>query len=270
VQFTLGLSGRLIFGWVCFLFAENNERSKNSMTKATKRTIGVICLLWLGTLLLLFANYKTKVYLEQLRSQVDAVTQQEQANATAVKRQPSRTMEDVLVRTDAQLVTTSFSNENYAAKAKSLVSLCDKELKEKTGGVSNESVQAEMQRRPGMNGRLVIPSVGVNVALFDGHAQRFVDAKDSAAYFLAGNTMVVGDHWNQGFSKIKNCHAGTLAYIYRGTSVQTLTCTGVCSGINGDSDLLYADGSSATMGGGTLMYTCNGANYHDVTLTFWR
>ncbi len=124
------------------------------MTKATKRTIGVICLLWLGTLLLLFANYKTKVYLEQLRSQVDAVTQQEQANATAVKRQPSLTMEDVLVRTDAQLVTTSFSNENYAAKAKSLVLLCDKELKEKTGGVSNESVQAEMQRRPGMNGRL--------------------------------------------------------------------------------------------------------------------
>lgn len=240
------------------------------MTKATKRTIDVICLLWLGTLLLLFANYKTKVYLEQLRSQVDAVTQQEQANATAVKRQPSRTMEDVLVRTDAQLVTTSFSNENYAAKAKSLVLLCDKELKEKTGGVSNESVQAEMQRRPGMNGRLVIPSVGVNVALFDGNAQRFVDAKDSAAYFLAGNTMLVGDHWNQGFSKIKNCHAGTLAYIYRGTSVQTLTCTGVCSGINGDSDLLYADGSSATMGGGTLMYTCNGANYHDVTLTFWR
>lgn len=136
--------------------------------------------------------------------------------------------------------------------------------------MSNESVLAEMQRRPGMNGRLVIPSVGVNVALFDGHAQRFVDAKDSAAYFLAGNTMLVGDHWNQGFSKIKNCHAGTLAYIYRGTSVQTLTCTGVCSGINGDIDLLYADGSSATMGGGTLMYTCNGANYHDVTLTFWR
>ena len=30
------------------------------MTKATKRTIGVLCLLWLGTLLLLFANYKTK------------------------------------------------------------------------------------------------------------------------------------------------------------------------------------------------------------------
>ncbi len=103
--------------------------------------------------------------------------------------------------------------------------------------MSNESVQAEMQRRPGMNGRLVIPSVGVNVALFEGHAQRFVDAKDSAAYFLAGNTMLVGDHWNQGFSKIKNCHAGTLAYIYRGTSVQTLTCTGVCSGINGGSDL---------------------------------
>lgn len=118
------------------------------MTKATKRTIGVICLLWLGTLLLLFANYNTKVYLEQLRSQVDAVTQQEQTNATAVKRQPSRTMEDVLVRTDAQLVTTSFSNENYAAKAKSLVSLCDKELKEKTGGVRTKAFKLRCSADP--------------------------------------------------------------------------------------------------------------------------
>lgn len=25
----------------------------------------------------------------------------------------------------------------------------------------------------------------------------------------------------------------------------------------------------ATTGSGTIMYTCNGSNYHDITLTFW-
>ena len=45
---------------------------------------------------------------------------------------------------------------------------------------------------------------------------------------------------------------------------------GPSKGINNDYDLLYADGASATTGGGILMYTCNGANYHDVTITFWR
>lgn len=239
------------------------------MTKTGKKDTSIICLLWLGILLLLFANLKMKVYLEQLRDQANAITQHASINAVMLKRQPLHTTEDVLARTDAQLVTVLFSDENHAAKAKSLATLCDKELKEKMSGVSNESVLAEMQRRPGMYGRLSIPSVGVNVALFTGGAQSLVDAPDSAAYFPAGNSMLIADHWNQGFTKIKKCHVGTQAYIYRGTSIQTLTCTGVCQGVNSDYDLLYADGSSATMGGGTLMYTCNGANYHDVTITFW-
>lgn len=79
----------------------------------------------------------------------------------------------------------------------------------------------------------------------------------------------VADHWNQGFWKIKRCSVGTKAYIYRGTSIQTLTCTGICRGVNAGYDLLYEDGSSATTGSGTIMYTCNGSNYHDITLTFW-
>ena len=239
------------------------------MTKTGKKDTSIICLLWLGILLLLFVNLKTKVCLEQLRDQTNAITQHASINAVMLKRQPLHTTEDVLARTDAQLVTVLFSDENHAAKAKSLATLCDKELKEKMSSVSNESVLAEMQRRPGMYGRLSIPSVGVNVALFTGGAQSLVDAPDSAAYFPAGNSMLIADHWNQGFTKIKKCHVGTQAYIYRGTSIQTLTCTGVCQGVNSDYDLLYADGSSATMGGNTLMYTCNGANYHDITITFW-
>lgn len=239
------------------------------MTKTGKKDTSIICLLWLGILLLLFANLKMKVYLEQLRDQTGTLTQRISINAMMLKKQPPHTMEDILARSDAQLVTVLFSDENYAAEAKSLATLCDKEFEEKISSVSNESVLSEMQRRPGMYGRLSIPSVGVNVALFTGSAQSLVDAPDSAAYFPAGNSMLIADHWNQGFTKIKKCHVGTQAYIYRGTSIQTLTCTGVCQGVNSDYDLLYADGSSATMGGNTLMYTCNGANYHDITITFW-
>lgn len=120
-----------------------------------------------------------------------------------------------------------------------------------------------------MYGRLVIPSVGVNVALFAVVSQAAADAQDSAAYFPFKNYMLVADHWNQGFWKIKRCSVGTKAYIYRGTSIQTLTCTGICRGANAGYDLLYEDGSSATTGSGTIMYTCNGSNYHDIILTFW-
>ena len=68
-----------------------------------------------------------------------------------------------------------------------------------------------------MYGRLVIPSVGVNVALFAVVSQAAADAQDSAAYFPFKNYMLVADHWNQGFWKIKRCSVGTKAYIYRGT-----------------------------------------------------
>lgn len=209
--------------------------------------------------------------IEQLNSQVDMLMQNVQMTRMTVRDQPFRaSVTDLLTRTDAQIVMASFSNENYASDAKELSTLCDKELKQSIGGVSNESVKLEMQRRPGMYGRLVIPSVGVNVALFNGMAQSLVDAVDSAAFFPFGSSMLVADHWNQGFTRIKSCHAGTKAYIYKGDSIEALTCTGISKGINNDYDLLYADGASATTGGGILMYTCNGANYHDVTITFWR
>lgn len=186
--------------------------------------------------------------------------------------QPTLSVEALyaLTRADAQIAVASFSNENYAAFSKKFSMVCDSEVKAKFDSeVSNETVLKEMANRPGMVGRLVIPSVGVNVALFSGSSQAIVDAQDSAAYFSAGNAMVIGDHWNQGFTKIKSCTVGTKAYIYRGDSIETLTCTNVCRGINNDYDILYEDGTSATTGSWLLMYTCNGANYHDITITIW-
>lgn len=112
-----------------------------------------------------------------------------------------------LTRADTQIAIASFSNENVAGEAKRLASLCNANIKEKsiTASVSNDAVLEEMARRPNMYGRLVIPSVGVNVALFAVVSQAAADAQDSAAYFPFKNYMLVADHWNQGFWKIKRC-----------------------------------------------------------------
>lgn len=105
-----------------------------------------------------------------------------------------------LTRADTQIAIASFSNENVAGEAKRLASLCNANIKEKsiTATVSNDAVLEEMARRPNMYGRLVIPSVGVNVALFAVVSQAAADAQDSAAYFPFKNYMLVADHWNQG------------------------------------------------------------------------
>lgn len=230
------------------------------------------CFLLVCSILSILGVRQTETKIGQLDGQTQLIASHAKVVGTT-QMQPTLSVEALyaLTRADAQIAVASFSNENYAVFSKKFSMVCDAEVKAKFDSeVSNETVLKEMANRPGMVGRLVIPSVGVNVALFSGSSQAIVDAQDSAAYFSAGNAMVIGDHWNQGFTKIKSCTVGTKAYIYRGDSIETLTCTNVCRGINNDYDILYEDGTSATTGSWLLMYTCNGANYHDVTITFWR
>ena len=129
-----------------------------------------------------------------------------QMTRMTVRDQPFRaSVSDVLTRTDAQIVMASFSNESYAADAKELSTLCDKKLKQSPGGVLNESVKAEMQRRPGMYGRLVIPSVGVQLTedsylpLALNEVQVYVPAKNfgaasSVTYRLGGSVAEAGEY----------------------------------------------------------------------------
>lgn len=229
------------------------------------------CFLLVCSILSILGVRQTEAKIGQLDNQARLVVSHAKA-VGATQMQPALSVEALyaLTRADAQIAAASFSNENYAVFSKKFSMACDAKVKaESSLEVSNETVLEEMANRPGMVGRLVIPSVGVNVALFSGSNQAIVDAQDSAAYFSAGNSMVIGDHWNQGFTKIKSCAVGTKAYIYRGDSIETLTCTNVCRGINNDYDILYEDGTSATTGSWLLMYTCNGANYHDITITIW-
>ena len=169
--------------------------------------------------------------------------------------------------------------ESVAQAAHDESTLCDAQIAERvkkykelqaTAGVTPESVKAEMARRPGMIGRLVIPGTGINVALITTDSQATVDARDSAWYGVAGSATLIADHWNQGFNGIKSCSAGSKAYIISSTGKRTLTCTGIDrNGTNTSYDLLNSGGASVLGYGGIIMYTCNGPDWHSVTITYW-
>lgn len=133
---------------------------------------------------------------------------------------------------------------------------------------ASAAVASQMASRPGMVGRLTIPSLGINVALFASNSQAVVDAPDSAACFGFGSATVIGDHQNQGFSAIRSSYVGMTAYIDDGTSKRQLTCTGVTTGTNTGTDLVSSSGVSVSTYGGYVMYTCN-SNWQDVTIVYF-
>ena len=145
-----------------------------------------------------------------------------------------------------------------------------------------ETVLEEMARR-GNIGRLTIPSVGVNVALFEtsvyniNHSQVIVDAADSAAYLSDTMThygfVMIGDHVHQGFSAIKNTSIGTVAYIDRGEYRESYVCTEKFIGYNGyggRTGMFDTNGNDVAgrNPGGLCMYTCNSDG--TITITFWQ
>ena len=133
---------------------------------------------------------------------------------------------------------------------------------------TDPSVASQMASRPGMIGRLTIPSLGINVALYASNSQSVVDAADSAACFGFGSATVIGDHQDQGFSAIRSSYVGMLAYSDDGTSKRQLTCTGVTTGTNTGTDLINSSGVSASTYGGYVLYTCN-SSWQDVTIVYF-
>ena len=63
------------------------------------------------------------------------------------------------------------------------------------------------------HGRLVVPSVGISVRLYDSWSQSVVDAEDSAAYMRRDGRNNIGDHSSQGFSSIAHIKVGDIAEI---------------------------------------------------------
>lgn len=126
-------------------------------------------------------------------------------------------------------------------------------------------------------GRLYIPDVGINVALYQiGYydnvdAQAVVDADDSAVYMTGwGATPFIGDHTNQGFSGIRSCGSGTKAFIRHGGNTYVYSCYYVGGGTNDGYDVYDWNGINVWDHGSDdiAMYTCNG-NWQNVSIVLF-
>lgn len=134
-----------------------------------------------------------------------------------------------------------------------------------------ETVAEEMARR-GSVGRLTIPSLGVDVALFASSSQKVCDNQDSACYFRYGVQHVVADHKHQGFAAMKKAVPNkTKAYINWGTWTQAFICVDNFKGHNTGDILCDLDGNDCghENSRGLLMYTCN-ENWRNITITYWQ
>ena len=176
----------------------------------------------------------------------------------------------VLVRVKKTMEEVKVSSSGANNSDKSIVKPYAEEL---------AKVADEMNSRYGMVGRLIIPDVGINVALFDTElgidAQVLVNRVDSACMFPAGiwgDEALIGDHNYQGFDGIKSAVANkTIAYINDGSTFTGYVCTFVGKGYRTDDGLYNKNWGSIfnDNSGGLCMYTCNGSS-GSITYTFWQ
>jgi len=123
----------------------------------------------------------------------------------------------------------------------------------------NRKVWDEIHQRQYMEGRLMIPSVGINVALFnwgtnpngtsdpdkdvEAVRQAVVDNTDSALlYYDAPVGNIIADHSTQDFSALPNVKEGDAAYILSGDRIVSLRCDLVTDGVNTGYGITDKDG----------------------------
>lgn len=125
-------------------------------------------------------------------------------------------------------------------------------------------IRNEMTQRYGMIGRLLIPSAGIDVALFDDRLgssaeskfQDITDDYDSAAIFYDGNANLIADHNNQTFSVLGYVSVGDTAYIVASDCIQILKCNIVTEAHNYGAGIVNDSGSAISAYSNYLCYTC--------------
>ena len=141
----------------------------------------------------------------------------------------------------------------------------------------NRQVEQEIRSTPGMMGRLVIPGVGINVALYiDGEGetemeklQNICDREDSAAFFCDGIGYLIADHNNQAFQPLSNVSLGDKAFILRGHSILSLECDLRMSGHNYGQGIVDEEGNYVSAYSDYICYTCED-NWNNVSIAGFK
>lgn len=126
---------------------------------------------------------------------------------------------------------------------------------------------------PRFVGRLYIPDVGIDVALYRSNKQGVVDRKDSAAYFDLNRWkghMLIADHWTEAFATLKDVTVGMEAYIqfYDGEA-HYYECIDVFDGHNTGKYITDWSYKNVVPRAELLMYTCFDG-WRNVKVTLWE
>ena len=145
--------------------------------------------------------------------------------------------------------------------------------------ISYTSSGNKLENYPNAYGILKIPSIGVDVVMYDRsiakNSQDIVDKKNSAAYLWAVEYYgfdVIADHKHQGFSAIANAIPySTVATLILQDGERNYICVDKFVGVNTGSWLIDSNGDSIVgrNDGGICMYTCYPA-HPDIMITFWQ
>lgn len=149
---------------------------------------------------------------------------------------------------------------------------------EETKKLTEIETIAASKDKLGTIGRLYLPSVNLNVAVYEANAyrgeeynaQKIVDAKDSAAHFYLGGKEIIADHNYQGFKKIMNLKIGDKAYVKKADgTIDIYQIKENFIGKNTGTDIVNSEGISIVdMKQDLIMYTCY-TNDGDITITRW-
>ena len=120
-------------------------------------------------------------------------------------------------------------------------------------------------------GRLYIPDLNINVALYYGHQQYITDRADSANIFSFGTDYgyTIADHNNQEFSKLFGVQVGMKGYIEnKYTGRIDIECVDVFDGYNEGRYIVDESGVSAMNREDYMMYTCRNS-FNGVFICLW-
>lgn len=123
---------------------------------------------------------------------------------------------------------------------------------------------------PSYYGRLHIPEVGVNVALYHGASQKITDRKDSANIFSMSifNGLYIADHNTQAFKNLHKVLPGTKGYVeLQDGDILYIECIDIFDGYN-TGKLITNKSGQTNFQADYLMYTCKKGQ--NIVICLWN
>ena len=122
------------------------------------------------------------------------------------------------------------------------------------------------------HGRLYIPDVKIDVALYHSNKHYITDLEDGANIFFwkdySGEN--IADHNNQEFAKLYSVEVGTTGYLKLANGeIVNIECVEIFDGHNTGQNITDEDGVSAMGRADYLMYTCKD-NWRNVRICLWE